>query len=153
MNRQGAKIAKDVATDRREIEQVGKVIVDSAIQVHRALGPGLLESAYQACLKCELHQAGLDVATEVALPIEYKGRRIEVGYRMDMVVEGVVVIENKVVERLLPIHSAQLLTYLELSDNWLGYLLNWNVRLMKHGINRFVCGFWTIANKPNRRIR
>jgi len=126
--------------ERDRIEEIGSVIIGSAIRVHRTLGPGLLESVYQSCLLCELQDGGLEVATEVALPIEYRGRRIEVGYRIDMVVEGVVIIENKVVERLLPIHTAQLLTYLELSGNWLGYLLNWNVRLMKAGINRYVSG-------------
>jgi len=140
-------------SERDRIEEVGRVVVDSAIRVHRALGPGLLESAYQACFGFELQQSGIKVETEVAIPIKYMGRRIEIGYRADMVVEGTVIIENKAVERLLPIHTAQLLTYLELSDNRLGFLLNWNVRLMKHGINRFVSGFWPIANEPLQRRR
>ena len=138
MNRQGAKIAKDVATDRREIEQVGKVIVDSAIQVHRALGPGLLESAYQACLAYELRKAGFIVLCEERLPVTYEDVLIDVGYRMDMLVENLVVIENKAVERLLPIHEAQLLTYLKIGGHRLGYLLNWHVSLMKNGIKRMV---------------
>ena len=104
MNRQGAKVAKTIATERWEIEQVGMVIVDSAIQVHRTLGPGLLESAYQACLAYELRKAGFIVLCEERLPVEYKGVLIDVGYRMDMLVEDLVVIENKAVERLLPIH-------------------------------------------------
>jgi GxxExxY protein len=121
-------------------EHIGSMVVDSAIQVHRELGPGLLESTYQACLAMELRRAALRVQTEVKLPVEYKGHRIEVGYRIDMIVEGLVVVENKAVERLLPVHTAQLLTYLELSGIWLGFLLNWNVKLMKRGIHRFVVG-------------
>jgi len=140
MNRQGAKPKKNIDAEGAWIEHIGMIVVDSAIQVHRGLGPGLLESTYQACLAMEIRRTGLSVNTEVALPIEYKGHRIEVGYRMDMIIEGVVAIENKAVERLLPIHTAQLLTYLELSGIWLGFLLNWNVKLMKRGIHRFVVG-------------
>jgi GxxExxY protein len=104
------------------------------------LGPGLLESTYQACLAMELRDSGMWVETEVGLPLNYKGTRIEVGYRIDMVVDQKVIIENKAVRRLLPVHTAQVLTYLELSGRSLGYLLNWNVRLMKDGIKRFVIG-------------
>ena len=120
------------------IEEVASEIVDSAIKVHRALGPGLLESAYQSCLAYELRKRGLGVACEVKQPIIYDGERIDVGYRIDMLVEDRVVIENKAVESLLPIHQAQLLTYLKLRDYRLGFLLNWNVKLMKHGIKRLV---------------
>ena len=121
-----------------DIEEVGRQIVDAAIQVHRALGPGLLESAYQACLAYELRKRGLRVECEVLLPVRYDGQQIDAGYRIDMLVEGMVIIENKTVERLLPIHQAQLLTYLKLRDCRLGYLLNWNVSLMKQGIKRMV---------------
>ena len=127
---------------RDRIEEIGKTIVHSAIRVHRSLGPGLLESAYQACLAMELRNAGLWVETEVDLPIGYKGVEVEVGYRIDMLIENSVVIENKAVERLLSVHTAQILAYLELSGHWLGYLLNWNVTLMKSGIHRFVVGYW-----------
>jgi GxxExxY protein len=102
----------------------------------------LLESVYQARLSVELRRSRLWVDTEVEIPIEYRGLRVNVGYRIDMLVEHSVVIENKVVERLLPIHTAQLLTYLELSGRQLGYLLHWNVTLMKSGIHRFVVGPW-----------
>lgn len=129
------------ANDRDSIEAVGKAIVHSAIQVHRTLGPGLLESAYQTCFALELRDVGLHVETEVRQPIEYKGRRIEVGYRIDMIVEHAVIVENKAVERVLPIHKAQLLTYLELSGHWLGFLLNWHAILMRDGISRFVFGY------------
>jgi GxxExxY protein len=140
-----------IGPDRFRIERIGSIVVDSAIRVHRALGPGLLESAYQACLSMELRSSGLWVDTEVEIPIEYRGLRVKVGYRIDMLVDHSVVIENKVVEHLLPIHTAQLLTYLELSGRQLGYLLHWNVTLMKSGIHRFVVGPWdTNAGKWKR---
>jgi GxxExxY protein len=120
------------------IEEVGRQIVDAAIKVHRALGPGLLESAYQACLAYELRQRNLHVDCEVTLPVVYEGLHIDAGYRIDMLVEDVVIIENKAVKKILPIHQAQLLTYLKLRDCRLGYLLNWNVALMKNGIKRMV---------------
>lgn len=121
-----------------DIEAVAKDVVDAAIKVHRALGPGLLESAYQQCHAFELRQRGRKVLTEVALPLIYEGQTIEVGYRIDMLVDDLVIVENKVVETLLPIHEAQLMTYLKLSERKIGFLLNWNVTLMKHGIKRVV---------------
>lgn len=121
-----------------DIEEIGKQIVDSAIKVHRALGPGLLESAYQFCLAYELRKRGLQVETEVPQPVVYDGQRLDVGYRLDMLVENTVIIENKAVEAILPIHEAQLLTYLRLRDCRLGYLINWNVHLIKNGIQRMV---------------
>ena len=120
----------------KDIEDVATVIVDAAIKVHRALGPGLLESAYQHCLAHELRKRGLHVETEVAQPVIYDGERIDVGYRLDMLVENAIIIENKTVEEIAPIHEAQLLTYLKLRQCRLGFLLNWNVELMKHGIRR-----------------
>jgi GxxExxY protein len=123
---------------RKDIEEVAAVVVDSAIKVHRALGPGLLESAYQKCLDYELRQAGIGVMCEVSLPIRYGGIEIDGGYRLDMLVDHQIVIENKAVEQILPIHEAQLLTYLKLSGHKLGFLLNWHVPLMKHGIKRMV---------------
>lgn len=135
MNREDAKSAKNKKMD---IEDVGRIIVDSAIRVHRALGPGLLESAYQACLAYELRSAGLNVKCEVPLPVQYGEIQIDAGYRIDMLVNDCVVIENKAVERILAIHAAQLLTYLRLSDRRLGFLLNWHVKLMKQGIKRYV---------------
>lgn len=120
------------------IEEIGRLIVGSAIKVHSHLGPGLLESAYQACLEYELKSMNLDVITEVTLPVVYCGRKIDAGYRLDMLVNDTVIIENKAVDKLLPIHEAQLLTYLRLKDGRLGFLLNWNVMLMKDGIKRMV---------------
>jgi GxxExxY protein len=151
MNRKVAKVARNAEVDRGRIESIGRHVVDSAIRVHRSLGPGLLESAYQACLATELRRARLWVDTEVALPIDYQGHRVEVGYRIDMLVENSVVIENKAVERLLPIHTAQLLTYLELSGHWLGFLLNWNVTLMKSGIHRYVVGYRNNVSSSGRK--
>jgi GxxExxY protein len=123
-----------------DIEEIGKNIVDLAIKVHQALGPGLLESAYQTCLAYELTKKGYKVACEVVLPIQYEGQIIESGYRIDMLVENCVIIENKTVEQLTAIHDAQLLTYMRLKGCWLGYLLNWNVIRMKDGIKRMVNG-------------
>jgi GxxExxY protein len=121
-----------------EIEKVASEIVDSAIKVHKSLGPGLLESAYQQCLIYELRQRGLVVESEVPMPIKYGEVKIEAGYRMDLVINKMIVVENKTVEKLLPIHQAQLLTYLKLSGYNLGFLLNWNVTIMKDGIKRIV---------------
>ncbi|MDH4136204.1 MAG: GxxExxY protein [Anaerolineae bacterium] len=121
-----------------DIEEVARQIVDAAIKVHRALGPGLLESAYQKCLDYELRKRGLRVECEVLQPVIYEDVKIDAGYRIDMLVEDCIIIENKTVEKLLPIHQAQLLTYLKLRDCRLGFLLNWNVPLMKHGIKRMV---------------
>ena len=112
---------------------VAKDIVDAAIKVHRALGPGLLESAYQACLAHELRRRQRRVECEVALPLQFEGVLIEVGYRIDMRVDQLVLAENKTVEKILPIHLAQLLTYLKLSGLSLGLIINWNVILLRDG--------------------
>ena len=122
----------------QHIEKIGKNIVHSAIKVHKALGPGLLESVYQKCLAYELEKAGLTVTCEVPIPVRYEEVSIDLGFRIDMMVQNAVVIENKTVEKLLPIHQAQLLTYLKLTNLELGFLLNWNVTLMKDGIKRMV---------------
>ncbi len=138
MKRKGARGATNIAQERVWIEHIGMVVVDSAIRVHRELGPGLLESAYQACLAYELRMVGFEVTCEKRLPVTYRRIFVDVGYRMDMVVEDMVVIENKTVGKILPIHEAQLLTYLRISGYRLGFLLNWHVRLMKNGIKRMV---------------
>jgi GxxExxY protein len=121
-----------------DIEEIAREIVDSAIKVHRELGPGLLESAYQQCLAYELRKRGLQVDCEVSLPISYDGVEIDVGYRVDMIVQDSIIIENKTVDQIAPIHQAQLFTYLKLHNLHLGFLLNWNVKLMKFGIKRIV---------------
>jgi len=119
-------------------EVIARQIVNSAIKVHRTLGPGLLESAYQTCLAYELQQAGFNVKTEVVQSIQYEQIALDAGYRLDMLVEDCIIIENKTVDALLPIHTAQLLTYLKLRCCTLGFLINWNVILLKNGIKRVV---------------
>jgi GxxExxY protein len=121
-----------------DLERVAREIVDAAIKVHRTLGPGLLESAYQQCLAYELRKRGLRVECEVTLPVVYDGINIDAGYRLDMLIEDMIIVENKTVDQLMPIHDAQLLTYLKLRDCHLGFLLNWNTALMKSGIKRIV---------------
>ncbi|MEZ4707974.1 MAG: GxxExxY protein [Caldilineaceae bacterium] len=123
---------------RSELEAVATIIVSAAVRVHSSLGPGLLESAYQACLAHELRKRGLRVRCEVVMPVRYAGVDVDAGYRLDMLIEEVIVIENKAVQELLPIHEAQLITYLKLSGCKIGFLLNWNVKMMKEGINRYV---------------
>ena len=122
----------------KDIEEIGKNIVNSAIKVHKVLGPGLLETVYQRCLAYELDKTGLKVDCEVPIPVKYEKISIDLGFRIDMMIQQNVVIENKTVERLMPIHEAQLLTYLKLTNLKLGFLLNWNVPLMKDGIKRMV---------------
>ena len=117
-------------------EIIGKNIVHAALQVHTQLGPGLLESVYQSCLTYELKQMGHTVECEVVLPISYKGLQFTSGFRIDMLIDKCVIVENKNVEMLLPIHTAQLITYLKLANKRIGYLLNWNVVLIKEGIKR-----------------
>ena len=121
-----------------DVDAIGKDIVHCAIKVHSALGPGLLESVYQKCLAYELEQLGYKVECEVLLPIEYGPVLIDAGYRIDMIIDDCIVVENKTVQELQPIDKAQLLTYLKMKKLELGYLLNWNVVLMKHGIKRMV---------------
>ena len=120
--------------------EIGERVLGCALTVHRALGPGLLESAYEACLAHELHKAGLVFERQLTLPLIYDGMRIEAGYRLDLLVANSVVIEVKSVETLLGVHRAQLLSYLRLGGYRLGYLLNFNVRLLKDGISRVVNG-------------
>ena len=119
-------------------EQLTAKIIGSAIEVHRQLGPGLLESSYQACLSKELEIQGVNFKKEVALPVNYKGLAIDAGYRMDFVIENKVIIEVKSVEKTLPVHEAQLLTYLKLSGLRVGLLINFNVPLLKKGLIRKV---------------
>jgi GxxExxY protein len=124
--------------DVRRLNQISGEIVDSSIHVHSVLGPGLLESAYEECLAYELRERGLAVRTQVALPVVYKGIRLERGYRIDMLVEETVVVELKTALGLHPVHESQLLTHLKLSGHRLGLLLNFYVPLMRDGIKRMV---------------
>ncbi len=121
-----------------EVDATARAIVDAAIKVHKTLGPGLLESVYEACLYHELLQRGLRVERQVAVPIVYDGITLREGLRLDLLVNNLVICELKAVESLQPVHQAQLLTQLRLSGKRLGLLLNFNVALMKDGIRRLV---------------
>ena len=135
-HRQGAKTP---SKDLNEVEEcLASSIVDAEIKVHTALGPGLLESVYETCLAHELEKRGHQVKRQVMLPIHYDTLTLDAGLRMDMVVDGLAVLELKSVEHLLPVHHAQMPTYLKLSGLRLGFLLNFNVSLMKEGISRKV---------------
>jgi GxxExxY protein len=124
--------------NREELERVGAIVVDAAFTVHSTLGPGLLESAYQTCLAHELRRRGLSVQCEVPFPISYAELKVDTGYRVDMVVDEEILIENKALQAVAPIHRAQLLTYLKISNLRLGFLINWNVPRLKDGIKRLV---------------
>jgi GxxExxY protein len=132
-----AEDAEDAEKSVRENE-IGETILGCAIKVHSALGPGLLESTYEVCLIHEILKAGVKADRQIPLPVIYDGVELEAGYRMDLLVAGIVVVELKVVEKLLPLHTAQLLSYLKLSKRKLGYLLNFNVVQMRDGIKRVV---------------
>jgi len=120
------------------VEPIAKGLVDAAFQVHRALGPGLLESAYEECLAHELTHRKTAFQRQVGLPISYKGLQLDAGYRLDLLAARCIVVEIKSVETILPIHQAQIMTYLKLSGLRLGFLINFNVRLFKHGVRRVV---------------
>jgi GxxExxY protein len=122
------------------VNEITGAIVNSAMKVHSRLGPGLLESAYQACLAHELRTRGFAVAIEVPLPVVYEGQKLEVGYRIDLVVENRVVVEVKSVDSIHPIHEAQLLSYMRLSGIGVGLLINFNVLCLRNGIKRMVDG-------------
>ena len=118
--------------------EIARIIVDASLQVHRTLGPGLLESVYQAALNYELQKRGLGVVQQLGLPVQYEGIKLDLGFRVDLIVGEKVVIEIKSVEALAPVHKKQLETYLRLMDLRLGLLINFNVALIKDGIHRVV---------------
>ena len=132
---QTATVAQTV---RQESDPLTHSIIGTAIEVHRGLGPGLLESAYEACLLHELCLRGIKASTQQPLPVYYKDVRLECGYRLDLVVEGRVIVEVKSIKELAPIHEAQLLSYLKLSDCRKGLLINFNVKMLKDGIKRLI---------------
>jgi GxxExxY protein len=127
-------------TERERLNGITERIIGSAIQVHRTLGPGLLESAYAACLAFELGKHGLRVEEQKPIPLVYEEVKLECGYRADLIVENSVVVEVKSVEALAPIHEAQVLSYLKLSGCKLALLINFNVVVLKDGIRRFING-------------
>lgn len=131
MNEEFTKIPED-------LEEISYAVIGLAIEVHRQLGPGLLESAYQECLYYEIKNAGLVVEKEIALPVIYKGLKLEQGYRIDLLVENKLVIELKTVENFTPVHFAQILTYLKLGKYPLGLLINYNSKMLRNNIKRFI---------------
>ena len=131
MNEEFTKIPED-------FEAISYAVIGLAIEVHRQLGPGLLESAYQECLYFEIKNAGLVVEKEIALPIIYKNLKLEQGYRIDLLVENKLVIELKTVENFTPVHFAQILTYLKLGKYPLGLLINYNSKILRNNIKRFI---------------
>ncbi len=127
-------------TTEEEFNDLTEEVIGAAIEVHKALGPGLLESVYEICLTKELHKRGHCVAQQVQLPIFYKGEAVGKDFMIDMVVDDDLVLELKAVESILPVHEAQLLSYLRLSKKHLGLLINFNVVLLKNGIRRVING-------------
>jgi GxxExxY protein len=122
----------------RDVETIAKETVNCALKVHRSLGPGLLESVYEVCLAHELNKLSFVVEQQIKLPVLYDGKVLEAGMRLDLWIERQLIVEVKTVENLLPVHSAQLLTYLKLTNNRLGLLINFNVALIKTGIKRII---------------
>ncbi|MBN8584874.1 MAG: GxxExxY protein [Ignavibacteria bacterium] len=123
------------------LDEIGKQIVDAAYEVHKTLGPGLLESAYEACLKHELTLRGIRFVSQKEVPLIYKGIRVDVAYRLDLLVEDVIIVEIKSTDRLTDINLAQIISYLKLKDLRLGYLINFNVKYFKNGIKRVANNF------------
>jgi GxxExxY protein len=121
-----------------EFDSLSNRVIGCAIEVHRVLGPGLLESTYEQCLAHELRLAGIKFQLEVALPVEYKGICLDCGYRIDLIIEEKLIVELKSVENIMPIHEAQLLTYMKLAKIPTGLLINFNSKLLRDGIRRFI---------------
>lgn len=121
-----------------EINRITEKIIGAAIEVHRELGPGLLESTYETCLVFELAERGLKFERQKPLPVVYKGNRLDAGYRLDLFVDDQIIVEIKSVDQLVPIHQAQILSYLKLSGCRVGLLINFNVQILKNGIKRVI---------------
>ena len=131
-------ITAEHAKSAEEINRLTEIIIGAAIEVHRNLGPGLLESAYEACLEFELKGRGLKVERQAELPLRYKEVYLDCGYRLDLLVNGVVIVEVKAINEIAPIHHAQVTSYLKLSGCRVGLLINFNILLLKDGIKRIV---------------
>jgi GxxExxY protein len=121
-----------------EFDELSRQVIEKAIEVHRTLGPGLLEGVYERCLSYELTAAGIRHETQKEIPVTYKGVNIESGFRLDLLVDGRLVVEIKSVEIILPVHESQILTYMKFTGAKTGLLINFNVRLLKEGLKRFV---------------
>jgi GxxExxY protein len=130
----------NIDAERQKLNELSGKVIGLCIEIHRELGPGLLESAYEECLAYELARAGLRFERQRALPVRYKEVQLDCGYRLDFVIEGVLILELKAVTELHPIHEAQLLTYLKLDKKALGLLINFNVPILKNGVKRVACG-------------
>lgn len=128
-------------TDKDRLDEITGRIIGAAIEVHKTLGPGLLESAYEACLGYEVRQLGYKVEQQKPLPVIYKDVKLDCGYRLDLVVEDLVIVEIKAIEQLAPIHGAQVISYLRLADKRVGLLVNFHVSLLKNGVKRIVNNF------------
>ena len=139
-------------TEKEKLDGITDKIIGAAIEVHRALGPGLLESAYEACLVYEIMENGLKVEQQKPLPVTYRNVKLDAGYRLDLLVESTVIVEVKAVDQLAPIHQAQLLSYLKLSGCKVGLLINFNVPVLKHGIKRVVDNY-PESPRPLRTLR
>lgn len=133
------------------LNDISGMVIDAAMKVHSALGPGLLESAYEACLAHELRKRGCKIVVQMTLPVRYDGITVDAGYRVDILVEDAVILELKAVDKLTPIHEAQLLTYLKLSGCKIGLLINFNVAHLREGIKRMVNKLQ--ENSPQRPLR
>jgi GxxExxY protein len=127
--------------EKEELNKVSQEILNASIAVHREMGPGLLESVYQQCLAMELTIRGLNIKSMVCIPLQYKGHLLDKEYIMDMLIENEIIVELKAVESILPVHEAQIISYLKLANKRLGLLINFNVPLLKNGFRRFVNNF------------
>lgn len=127
--------------DLASLNRVTSTILDAAIRVHKEMGPGLLESVYQECLIQELTERGMNVAVSAKIPLHYRGEPLKKDYIIDILVEDEIILELKTVENILPVHEAQILSYLKLSGKRVGLLINFNVKLLKHGFKRFINGY------------
>jgi GxxExxY protein len=133
-----------------ETNRITEMVIGAAIAVHRELGPGLLESTYESCMAVELAERGLKFARQQPLSTTFKGIKLDCCYRVDMIIEEQIIVELKTVQRVEPVHAAQILSYLRLSGCKVGLLFNFNVHLMKDGIHRFVRGFQDPSARPQR---
>jgi GxxExxY protein len=134
------EVMATVTITRNNVQEISHAVITAAMRVHSELGPGLLESAYTACLQYELKKAGFKSDAQVGLPVVYDGVKLDLGYRIDLLVEDVVIVELKSVDAIAPVHQAQIISYLKLSGRSLGLLINFNVAHLKDGIKRFVNG-------------
>lgn len=138
LNHQDTKALSHFAPIPKNIDLIGREVVDTAFQVHKTLGPGLLENIYEEAFCCELRDKSINFEQQKIIPIQYKNHKLNMNYRLDLLIENSIIVELKCIDRLTPVHDAQILTYLKLMDLRLGYLINFNVPIIKEGIKRKV---------------